>query len=229
MKQRLFLGCFLIMYCQQLKCDIKVETDFVTGNCTFVFSNGGYEEFLGAIPLFENCTRDFPNPILFIKFVNYNLPAFPNGTFTNLPYLKRFTLEISNGSHVPLLSPSLPQYSVFENLKFENAMVDVSDSSNLNSWNWTVLSEIQHSPVRSFEFIAFRSKLLRLDTSFGKIAGGQVTAVRIINCQLRWLAKSVFGPLSNLKGLELHNNLLERFERSHLPDDASNLQILDLK
>lgn len=229
MKQRLFLGCLLIMYCRQLSCDINIQTDFVTGNCTFVFSNGGYEEFLGAIPLFENCTRGFPKPILFIKFVNYNLPAFPNGTFTNLPYLKRFTLEISKGSHVPLLSPLLPQYSVFKNLKFEDFMIDVSDSSNLLSWNWTVLSEIQHTPIKSFEFIAFRSKLLRLDKSFGKIAGGQVTVVRIINCKLRWLAKNVFGPFSNLKGLELYNNLLEKFERSHLPDDASSLITLDLK
>lgn len=229
MKNRLFLTCFLIMgYCQEFKCDIDVETDFVSGNCTFVFSNGGYEEFLTAIPLFENCTKDFPNPILFIKFVNYNLPAFPNGTFTNLPYLKRFTLEVSKGSQVPLLSPSLPEYSVFENLKFENAMIDVSDSSNLNSWNWTVLSEIRHIPISDFQFIARRSKLIRLDTRFGKIAGGQVTAVRIFNCQLRWLAENVFGPLSKLKSLELRNNLLEKFERSHLPDDASNLEVLDL-
>ena len=233
MKKGLFLVFLIISgFCLSVYCVFHMETDGGKRSCIFVFSNGGYEEFLATIPLFQTCTKQFvKNAVLFIKFINYNLPAFPNSTFTDLPHLKNFTLKIFNSTEISLLSPWLPSYSVFENLAFEKGLIDVSHSPNLNGWNWKTLSKIRHKPSRStdyFEFVATSSKLIRLDSSFGEIAGGQMNAIRIINCQLRWLGPNVFAPFSKLIILELRKNFLEKFERSYLPIDASKLKVLDL-
>lgn len=232
MRDKLFLACLLIFELfSTVNCSVSEEIDRKNKTCTFIFSNDdgdGYEELRENVPQFENCTRKFTNSVLFVKFINFNLPAFPNGTFTNLPILKSFKLEISRGSQIQILSPLLPEYSIFKNLKFETAVIDISDSPSLNGWKWEALSEIDYEPIKRFEFIATKSKITRLPSSFGKIAKGQVTSVRIINCQLKWLSKDVFGPLSKLTHLELYKNAIEKFERYHLPKDASNLRTIDL-
>lgn len=230
MKGESFLACLIFLeFFLQVKCDFDTKVYFENRTCIHSFKNGGYEEFVSALPLFNRCLEKFHQPAtLFIKFINYSLPAFPNQTFINLPALKSFRLEISSGSDVQILSPLIPGYSVFKNMKFQSAMIDVCDSQSLNGWKWEALSEIESNEIRDFQFIAYKSKITRLPPSFGEIAGRQVTAIRITNCQLRALSENVFSPLSKLAVLELRNNLIEKFKRFHLPRDAAALHTLDL-
>lgn len=210
-------------------CDLLQIVDHRKSQCNFTLTNGNYENFLTTIPLFENCTRKFKNPSLIIRLRNCIMPGFPNNTFNNLPQLDSFILQISAGSKVSLLSPLLPHYVVFNRMKFKRALFDIRDAANLIGWNWDVLSEIENESIVTFQFNVIGSKIIRLSSNFNKIANGYLTDIRIINCQLRWLEKNVFGSFSNLGTLELSHNLIEKFERSHLPINAAKLTFIDLR
>lgn len=217
----------LLFSTKRAKSHFRLEKNTEQRNCTFIFTNGDYHEFFSAAPLFKNCTSQFKDAVLEVKLFNCTLPGFPNGTFADLPYLHRFKLEISEGSRVHLLSPMLPGYFVFKHMKFKTAKFDISDASNLIGWNWAVLSEFESEWIESFEFIAVRSKIVYLSSDFNKIANGHLTAIRILKCELRWLAENVFHSFSNLESLELKDNFIEKLERSHLPQNASKLHTLD--
>lgn len=206
------------------KCVIKVETDDEEEECIFTLSDGDYDEFLSAVPQLRNCTEHYPN--LEVKLNNYFLPAFPNGTFSDL-YLDTFSLNIVN-SKVQLLSPLLPNYHVFEHMKFHSAIINVTNSASLSGWKMEALTFFDEAEIEDFTFIAVKSKLVYLPTSFGKIAGGKLIDIKILKCSLRWLGSNVFAPFTHLRNLELRDNLIDEIERSHLPATAHQLQSIDL-
>lgn len=228
MKVKVILASLLIFELfTENKCDIVMELDKEKQNCTFILSKGGYKEFLKATQSFKTCTRKFSKPSLVIKLSNFVLPAFPNETFTDLPHMRVFELNIDS-SQINLLSPMLPNYYVFENMKFDKAKININNSASIIGWKWEALLNLSYAQIQNFEFNVRRTKLIYLSSDFGKIGNGRLTVIRIHNCQLKWLGKNVFGPHSNLIVLELKKNFIEKFDRSHLPKNSTRLKFLDL-
>ncbi|GFW22057.1 uncharacterized protein TNCV_1631911 [Trichonephila clavipes] len=194
--------------------------------CEFNFTNGNFDVFSASFLELHRCIEQCPHTELLFRFENYTLPAFPNGTFTNLRS-RKLTLEISKGSRISLFSPTVPAYSVFINSSFHSVIFDIFDSSTLIGWNWSALKN-QMVTEKGFEFYAVRSKLVYLHSDFSKVAKGRITVIRILKCGLRWLEKNAFAPLIYLKSLELRDNFLENIYRSQLPNHASDLRTLDL-
>ncbi|XP_035228110.1 uncharacterized protein LOC118200274 isoform X1 [Stegodyphus dumicola] len=161
-------------------------------------------------------------------FQNYNLPAFPDGSFTNLKNLDKFHLKIVDGSKIQLLSAQIPGYSVFENLTAKSIIFDIIDVPILVGWKWNVLENLNPSGQEGMQFNAVRSKLLYLHSDFRKIAKNNVIAIRILKCQLKWIGEGAFATFSSLRILELRDNLIESIDRSHLPVNAAYLRVLDL-
>ncbi|GIY64125.1 uncharacterized protein CDAR_41941 [Caerostris darwini] len=199
--------------------------------CVFNFSNGNWEELLTLSDEFDNCLAQCDRGDILFHFKNYSLPAFKHTLFSNFKD-RNLILEISNGSRVALLSPSLPEYSLFANSTFSSLIFDISDAITLVGWNWTLLENITIVSDKGFEFNAVKSKLIYLHSDFNKIARGRITIVRILECGLRWLGRNVFAPLVHLKILEFRDNFLENIERSQLPSStyhqAPALRYLDL-
>ncbi|GFS78324.1 uncharacterized protein NPIL_299681 [Nephila pilipes] len=195
--------------------------------CEFNFTNGNFDVLSASLSELHECIKQCPHTEFLFRFENYTLPAFPNATFSNL-HSRKLTLEISNGSKISLLSPSLPTYSIFINSSFQSVIFDIYDSTTLIGWNWSALESQITVLEKGFEFYAVRSKLVYLHPDFNKVAKGHITVVRILKCGLRWLEKNAFGPLIYLKSLELRDNLLENIYRSQLPDHAPEMRILDL-
>ncbi|CAL1298953.1 unnamed protein product [Larinioides sclopetarius] len=205
----------------------KVNLNDGINRCEFNFQDGSWRKLFISLPVIHNCIKQCSHNEYFFHFKNYSLPAFPNATFSNLQN-GTLKLEISNGSRIALLSPSLPRYSIFQNSSFNSVIFDISDSSTLIGWNWTVLQDLTIISNKGFEINIVRSKLVYLHSDFNKVAKGNITVVRILKCEMKWLGKNIFAPLVSLKSLELRDNLLKFISRSQLPRYGSGLRVLDL-
>ncbi|GBN36462.1 hypothetical protein AVEN_116494-1 [Araneus ventricosus] len=226
---------FLLQF-RTLKCSVfygdgekqcKVNLNDGINKCEFNFQDGSWRKLFVSLPAIHNCINQCSHNEYLFHFKNYSLPAFPNATFSNLQN-GTLKLEISNGSRIALLSPSLPMYSIFQNSSFNSVIFDISDSSTLIGWNWTVLQDLTIVSNKGFEINIVRSKLVYLHSDFNKAAKGHITVVRILKCEMKWLGKNIFAPLVSLKSLELRDNLLKFISRSHLPRHGSGLRVLDL-
>ncbi|KAF8771745.1 hypothetical protein HNY73_019122 [Argiope bruennichi] len=207
--------------------DCKVNLNDGINKCEFNFQDGSWGELFVSLPSIHDCINQCLHKEYLFRFKNYTLPAFPHATFSNLRN-GTLKLEISNGSRISLLSPSLPKYSIFQNSSFNSVIFDVSDSSTLIGWNWTLLQDLTVVSSKGFEINIVRSKLVYLHSDFNKVAKGHITVVRILKCELKWLGKNIFAPLISLKSLELRGNLIKFIRRSQLPRSTSALRVLDL-
>ncbi|GFY70486.1 uncharacterized protein TNIN_347201 [Trichonephila inaurata madagascariensis] len=220
-----FSKCSIFSKDREIHCELNLSEGIK--KCEFNFTNGNFDVFSASLSELHRCAEQCPHTELLFRFENYTLPAFPNGTFSNLRS-RKLTLEISKGSRISLFSPTVPAYSVFINSSFHSVIFDIFDSSTLIGWNWSALENQMEVTEKGFEFYAVRSKLVYLHSDFSKVAKGRITVIRILKCGLRWLEKNAFAPLIYLKSLELRDNLLENIYRSQLPKRASDMRTLDL-
>ncbi|GFQ98081.1 hypothetical protein TNCT_603731 [Trichonephila clavata] len=105
-----FVLVLLVICLQSSKCSIfskdtekPCELNLIEGikKCEFNFTNGDFDVFSASLPELHRCIEQCPHTELLFRFENYTLPAFPNGTFSNIRS-RKLTLEISKQQNIAI-------------------------------------------------------------------------------------------------------------------------------
>ncbi|XP_023229710.1 uncharacterized protein LOC111629972 isoform X2 [Centruroides sculpturatus] len=149
-----------------------------------------------------------------------HLPALPEHIFKNTRFN---TIEFS-GVSLPFLGPPLSKESPFSGLERSFGEFKMENVLYLYNWDWALLSNFSYLT----RLTVTKSKVLRINKSFSSISNS-LTKIELRECQIKRIDDGSFKSFNRLEQLYLNKNQLTSFKRSHLPDPAGHLTLIDIR